>query len=308
MVPVALILIMSKTLSLFNPEQDIFNIYESIQDNLKILGIMLILGVILNLLLDKLNNKDSSGTLPKAGTFLPGPTFAGSTGYGDSNDKDKDFSHNKEKKSRWDKGKDFLYKHRVAITIVVSCVVVVIIAYVYAGTPPPIPPRNPVELSFAVKQSLFLEQLREISVFSWSKNKVEVNTYLNVTKVLKLISNTNPGNIKFDQDVLEEQSVSRESFGVFSRCIMSLDLDIDKFIKIGLVNLEIWSRYPLEENLQTLIKYKDTLVKCQATLSLEDKTYAEVLWVVSTLSGIMLSMDNMKEFFIEEIKNTINTQ
>jgi hypothetical protein len=68
------------------------------------------------------------------------------------------------------------------------------------------------------KQRLFLDQVREISGFTWSKNKVEVNTYINVVKVLKIISNSNPGNIKFDLDVLEEQFVSIESFGVFSRC------------------------------------------------------------------------------------------
>jgi hypothetical protein len=45
------------------------------------------------------------------------------------------------------------------------------------------------------KQRLFLEQLKEISGFTWSKNEVEVNTYMNVVKVLKIISNTNPGNI-----------------------------------------------------------------------------------------------------------------
>jgi hypothetical protein len=308
MVPVAFIVLISKTLSLFNLEQDAFNIYESFYDNFKFIGIMLVLCVILNLLLDKLNNKDSSGTSPKVGTSLPALSFGGDTGHGDSNDKDNDFTDNKENKSRWNKIKDFLYKHRVAITIVVSGVVVVIIAYVYGGTPPPIPPRNPGKLSLAEKQRLFLEQIQKISEFPWAKNKVEVNTYLNVTKVLRLISNTNPASIKFDYHVLEEQSVSAESFGVFSRCITALDLYIDKFIKMGLENLQVWSFYGLEESLRILIKHKDMLVKCQATLSLEDKTYAEVLWVSDTVLGIMLNMDNMKEFFIEEIRDAVNQQ
>jgi hypothetical protein len=52
------------------------------------------------------------------------------------------------------------------------------------------------------------------------------------------------------------------------------------------------------ENLKTLRTYKKTLVKCQAILNFEDKTYAQVLWVIYSIFGIMSSMNFMREFFI----------
>jgi hypothetical protein len=66
-----------------------------------------------------------------------------STGVSGSDDSINDFDENSDdKESRWDKTKDFIYEHKVIITLVVFVVVIVIIAYVSMGTPPPIPPRN----------------------------------------------------------------------------------------------------------------------------------------------------------------------
>jgi hypothetical protein len=104
----------------------------------------ILIGISVTIIYNIFFNKNMS-TTSKPNTTNTKALFGGDTGQDESNyeSEDEDSTKNKEKKSRWDKTKDFFYEHKVIITMVVFGVVVIIIAYVYGSTPPPIPPNLP---------------------------------------------------------------------------------------------------------------------------------------------------------------------
>jgi hypothetical protein len=112
--PMGIVALIGKIIGSFYQDHDDISVWNQ---DIKYVFIIIIVGLILNLLWDKLHYKDSS---PKASTKTKTsvPTAFGSGG--DSNESNDDSN---EKKSRWEKVKTFCYDHRWEIAIGVISII-----------------------------------------------------------------------------------------------------------------------------------------------------------------------------------------
>jgi hypothetical protein len=119
--PVALIAMISKVLNFFNIYGDHTQIFESVQNDLISSIVFIMLGIIVYILWNKLNNNDSS---TKAETKTSVPATTGGTRGEDSEEDDE------KPKSRWEKLKQFYFDHQQEIhTIVFGILAVTLFVY-----------------------------------------------------------------------------------------------------------------------------------------------------------------------------------
>jgi quinol-cytochrome oxidoreductase complex cytochrome b subunit len=132
-IPLGFGAIITKVFSLINAGSiDIFDV------DIKWIIIFVIGGLFINLLLDKLHNKDSS---PKAGTKTKSSVPAMGSGAGSKESSPESDDDDSKNKSLWEKVKNFCYNHRTEIAIgIVALISIIIYGQYKKPSTPPTPP------------------------------------------------------------------------------------------------------------------------------------------------------------------------
>jgi hypothetical protein len=133
--PMGIVALIGKIISSFyqdHPDLSIWN------QDIKYVFIVIIVSLILNLLLDKLNNKDST---PKAGTKTQSLVPAMWSGAGSEESSSEDDDADGKKKTKWERFRDYCSTHKKEIAVIVLVVVAAIIYGRYPKSPQP--PKGP---------------------------------------------------------------------------------------------------------------------------------------------------------------------
>jgi hypothetical protein len=291
--PMGIVAVIGKIIGSFYLEYD--DIYIWNQD-IKYVFIVIIVAVLLNLLLEKLNNKDSSAkTDTKPKSLVPAMGSAAGSEESSPEDDDADSKN----KSLWEKVKNFCYNHRTEIAIGVLVIISIILygQYKKPPTPPTLPtgdkPTPPGPTSEDKKNPQPEGKKDEKNHDGWNRSQKlseqiyefvledsEDTTYDNVYNYLSNYFKTLYG----DNGILYYQSlgISQQEFLVFARTADALNAYIGELYHLG----ELDSRLTISEDDRLLLN-KDQEDLELAVSDLKSISEKKKLVMVNDFKGIL---------------------